>query len=310
MKRVTSLLVVLFICAGLCKALCFTPNRDSLAIVDGRWEQDTVFWGVVFKQIRFEQNEFFASNQCLHLIEIAPDAAVTFALAAEPLLTTTGALAQKHEAIAAINGSFFRFNYTYNTDDYNSVDYLRINRERLADNTYTATGQRQMHQEAAVAILKGQLYIVKATTEKGWEDYIYSEDVLSSGPLLAIAGRIEPLKETSFYTTRHPRTAVAKKPDGTVMLLVVDGRNPAAQGMSLQELQQTLLWLGACDIINFDGGGSSTMYVQGKGADGVVNHPCDNQQFDHLGSRRVANALCVLPAMASSQSSAQISPSK
>jgi len=64
--------------------------------------------------------------------------------------------------------------------------------------------------------------------------------------------------------------------------------------MSLDEVQKCLLWLEASDILNFDGGGSSTMYVQGKGDEGIVNHPSDNRQFDHLGSRRVANALYVI----------------
>ena len=293
MNPTKSFLTAIFLCVALSQALSLTPNKDSLALVQGVWEEEIIYPGVTFKEIRFEQKELFGSNQCLHLIEVAPGAA-KFSIAAEPLLTTTGELAQKYQALAAINGSFFKFNYTYNTKDYNSVDYLRINNQRLADNTYGTTGRRQMHQEAAVAILNGELFIVKATTEKGWEGYIYSQDVITSGPPLAIAGRPEPLKMLSFYTTRHPRTAVAKKPDGTVLLVVVDGRNAKAEGMSLQELQSTLLWLGAKDIINFDGGGSSTMYVKGRGENGVVNHPCDNQQYDHLGSRRVANALYII----------------
>ena len=268
-------------------------NRDSLALVQGPWMVDTLYPGIVLKHLRFEQKELFDSNQCLHLIEVMPGAA-SFALAAEPLLTTTGALAQTRQAVAAVNGSFFKFNYEYNTDDYNSVDYLRINNQQLADNTYAPNGQRQRHQEAAVAILDGTLYILKAAPEQGWEASIHAQDVLSSGPLLAIDGSFEPLRNESFYTTRHPRTVVAKKEDGTVMLFVTDGRHAQAEGMSLEETQKTLFWLGGWDILNFDGGGSSTMYVQGKGDEGVVNHPSDNQQFDHLGSRKVANALCII----------------
>ena len=269
-------------------------NPDSLALVQAKWMRDTIAPGVVLQQVHFNQKNLFSSNQYLCLVEIAPSAPVKFALSATPLLTTTGELAAKKNAIAAINGSFFKFNYEYNDVDYNSTDYLRMDGRRLADNTYTAKGQRQVHQEAAVAMFNGNLYIVKATTEKGWESYICSQDVLTSGPLLAIAGRPEPLKTTSFYTTRHPRTAVAKRADGTVLLFTVDGRNAQSEGMTLEELQKTLLWLCATDIINFDGGGSTTMYVQGKNEQGVINHPCDNQLFDHIGSRKVANALCIM----------------
>jgi len=286
-KLITCMAVLCVIIKG------YGANPDSLMLVQAKWSCEEIAPGVKAQQLHFNQKELFDSNQFLSLIVVEPSASVKFALAVEPLLTTTGDMAEKRGAVAAVNGSFFKFNYEYNDVDYNSVDYIRANNQRLTDNTYTNTGQRQMHQESAVAILNGTLYIVKATAEKGWEKYIYGDDVITSGPLLAIAGRPEPLKETPFSTTRHPRTAIAKKSDGTVLLLVVDGRNEQAQGMSLNELQKTLLWMGACDIINLDGGGSSTMYVKGRDDGGVVNHPCDNQQFDHAGSRRVANAVCV-----------------
>jgi exopolysaccharide biosynthesis protein len=292
MKSIRTIYTTLFLCVVLNQAFGSNQNKDSLALVQGAWVQEVILHGVTLKEIRFEQNELFSSNQCLHLIEIEPGAAM-FVIVAEPLLTTTVELAQTCDAVAAVNGSFFKFNNEPNTEDYNSVDYLRINNQRLAGNTYTETGQRQRHQEAAVAILDGTLSILKATTEVDWEEGICGKDVLSSGPLLAIDGCVEALRDESFYTTRHPRTVVAKKWDGTVILFVVDGRHEMAEGMSLDEAQKCLLWLGAKDILNFDGGGSSTMYVKGKEYDGVVNHPSDNQQYDHLGSRKVANALCV-----------------
>ena len=290
---INTLLVLLFMCITLSQVLANNPDKDSITLVESVWELEELYPGVVLKEIHFTQKELFASNQCLHLIEIAPEAAIRFALVAEPLLTTTDELAQRHNALAAVNGSFFKFNYEVNTDDYNSVDYLRINNRRLADNAYSDTGQRLRHQEGAIAILGGTLYILKATTEKGWEAYIYSQDVICSGPLLAIDGRPEPLRQEAFYITRHPRTVVAKKPDGTVMLFVADGRHAQAEGMSLEEVQNSLLWMGANDVLNLDGGGSTTMYVAGRGDNGVVNHPSDNQQFDHWGGRRVANALVI-----------------
>ena len=274
-------------------ALALTPlaaqNTDSLALLRGPWQQETLAPGIVWRQVQFQQKELFGSNQCLQLIVVAPGAGI-FGVAAEPLLTVTSELAEKNAALAAVNGSFFKFNYEYNTEDYNSVDYIRVNSQRLADNTYSATGQRQMHQKSALAILDGELYIVKASPEKGWEKYIYSQDVMVSGPLLGIDGRFEILNEDSFALTRHPRTAIGRCADGTVLLLTVDGRRSEVEGMSLRELQRVLSWLGAKDMINLDGGGSTTMYIRDKG---VVNYPSDNRLFDHEGSRKVANAVIV-----------------
>lgn len=89
-----------------------------------------------------------------------------------------------------------------------------------------------------------------------------------------------------FATTRHPRTAVGWRRDGTLLLVVADGRQDGySVGMSLPELTDLLRSLGAVDALNLDGGGSTTLVVRGE----VVNRPSDPQ-----GERPVANALLLL----------------
>ena len=73
------------------------------------------------------------------------------------------------------------------------------------------------------------------------------------------------------------------------MLLVADGRNKQAAGLSMNELLQVMQALGCADAVNLDGGGSTTMVVRGQ----VVNHPSDNKEFDAAGERPVANAIIV-----------------
>lgn len=84
---------------------------------------------------------------------------------------------------------------------------------------------------------------------------------------------------------RSPRTAVGICRDGSLILLVVDGRNESlSQGATLEELADLMIGLGAVDAVNFDGGGSSTMVVEG----GVVNAPSEKG-----GERPIADALLV-----------------
>jgi len=73
-------------------------------------------------------------------------------------------------------------------------------------------------------------------------------------------------------TARHPRTAVAFG-DTYVYFIVVDGRQPGvSMGMSMAELGAFVLdRLDAEEGIALDGGGSSTMVVDGR----VVNTPSD-----------------------------------
>ena len=76
-----------------------------------------------------------------------------------------------------------------------------------------------------------------------------------------------------------------------MLLLVVDGRTRQSEGMTLDELSATLRWLGCRDALNLDGGGSTTMYVNGYPDNGIVNHPSDNGLYDHKGERGVSNIL-------------------
>src|SRR5690606_10431964 len=80
----------------------------------------------------------------------------------------------------------------------------------------------------------------------------------------------------SHYCERHPRTAVGLTPDQRRAILVtVDGRTSGASGMTRLELAGLMKNLGAHRALNLDGGGSTTMYVKGRG---VVNKPSDGSE--------------------------------
>lgn len=86
--------------------------------------------------------------------------------------------------------------------------------------------------------------------------------------------------------TRHPRTAVGYSRDGATLLLVaVDGRSTKSAGMTLVELADLMHRAGAWDALNFDGGGSTTMVIDGT----LANVPSDS-----TGERAVGNALLVV----------------
>ena len=85
---------------------------------------------------------------------------------------------------------------------------------------------------------------------------------------------------------RHPRTAIGYSRDGrTLLLVVVDGRTARSVGMTLVELAEQMRRLGAWQALNLDGGGSTTMVIDGA----IVNVPSDT-----TGERAVGNALLVV----------------
>ncbi|HEY3562215.1 MAG TPA: phosphodiester glycosidase family protein [Kribbella sp.] len=93
-----------------------------------------------------------------------------------------------------------------------------------------------------------------------------------------------------------PRTAIGFDADGSRMiLLTVDGRATGSRGLSLKEMGELMISLGADDALNLDGGGSSTMLARtpGKAAPDVVNDPSDG------GERLIPNGLGLLPVKGS-----------
>ncbi len=104
---------------------------------------------------------------------------------------------------------------------------------------------------------------------------------IAGGPMLLADGR---LLTNPAVTGRAPRTAVGLA-GSKVWFVVVDGRQAAtAAGMSHHELAGFMQRLGCTDALNLDGGGSSTLWYEGK----VMNHPSDGPL------RPVGNALVLV----------------
>lgn len=119
--------------------------------------------------------------------------------------------------------------------------------------------------------------------------YFESEDMTNGVPQLIKDGKVNITWEQekaskSFVETRHPRTAVAKLKDGKFLMLTADGRTDESAGLDLYDLAKYMLELGAIDAMNLDGGGSTTMFLDGK----VVNKPSDKE-----GERKVGDAILV-----------------
>jgi len=120
-------------------------------------------------------------------------------------------------------------------------------------------------------------------------------DSVGSSPVIVKDGvNVGPCCGQRPFFDRNPRTGIGVTADGTLLFVVVDGRDPSwSVGMKLDEFGQLMISLGAVNAINLDGGGSTAMWVDGMG---VVNHPSDPE-----GERPVSNAVLVLPGLDSGE---------
>ena len=85
---------------------------------------------------------------------------------------------------------------------------------------------------------------------------------------------LDGVKDGIVFDTEPTATSsdLLSLPGSDVILVTVDGRRSDASGMTGAETARLLRRLGAYDAVMLDGGGSSAMWVAGKG---VVNNPSD-----------------------------------
>lgn len=103
------------------------------------------------------------------------------------------------------------------------------------------------------------------------------------GPVIIINGQ-PTIRSGDGGWGIQPRSAIAQKKDGTILMLVIDGRQKGSLGATLKNVQDIFLQYGAYNAFNLDGGASATMVYDGK----VVNTPSDI-----MGERYVPNAFII-----------------
>ncbi|MBC7542091.1 MAG: phosphodiester glycosidase family protein [Candidatus Sericytochromatia bacterium] len=105
-------------------------------------------------------------------------------------------------------------------------------------------------------------------------------EAIAGGPTLVRGGQValtavEEKFAADITQGRAPRTAIGIGAGGDLTLLVVDGRDTGhSMGMTLTELAAQFMAFGTPEAMNLDGGGSSTMVINGR----VVNRPSDGHE--------------------------------
>lgn len=114
--------------------------------------------------------------------------------------------------------------------------------------------------------------------------------IIGGGPRLVKGGQVyitaeEERFQADIAASRAPRTALGVTADRKLLIVTVNGRQPGVSvGMTLEELAELMIELGAVDAMNLDGGGSTTMVIR----DRVLNIPSDGTE------RPVSNAIVVI----------------
>jgi hypothetical protein len=167
-----------------------------------------------------------------------------------------------------------------------------------------ATGDRQAEITARLKIAD------RVSVETGYEAERPDLYALTGGPLLLLDGEDvldeaqegwsidasqTPARQDEVHrwvNGRNPRTAIGQRADGTILIVVIDGRQPnLSVGATITELRSVMRALGAQSALNLDGGGSTTLVVQGQ---------LENSPSDRTGPRLVGDALLLISGKNSS----------
>ena len=281
-KQTFSILILL---CSLTVSLHAQTEADSMAIVSAQW--DTLFGqdGIVHKRAVIPS--LYKGPQHINLIEIPKGKKLHYNIGVFTPMSPISKLGKKFQALAAINGSF------YNMKEGNSVCYLQVGKEVIDT---TETREFEIRATGAVYVHKNKVKILPWSPEIEASYRQKKGTILASGPLMLEDGETcsWEMCDSSFIATKHPRSAIFTTKDKKTVLITVDGRAKGnAIGVSIPELAHLIRILGGEDALNLDGGGSTTLWLEGAPDNGVLNCPSDNGKFDHLGERKIPNIIYV-----------------
>ena len=168
----------------------------------------------------------------------------------------TSSMASEHNAIFAINGDYYGFRDT---------GYVVRNGTLYRDTVATDT-------DALVIDSDGNMKSVNQSDETASELLKNgAQQVLSFGPTLVENGKVTVSEDAEVGQSQasNPRTAIGQVGKNHYVVVVSDGRTSESTGLSLYQLANVMKSHGATYVYNLDGGGSSTMVLNGK----VINNP-------------------------------------
>ncbi|MCR5251969.1 MAG: phosphodiester glycosidase family protein [Lachnospiraceae bacterium] len=89
------------------------------------------------------------------------------------------------------------------------------------------------------------------------------------------------------YSGVNPRTAIGQRADGTMLLLVIEGRHAGSLGATADDLRDIFVRYGAENASMLDGGTSAVMFFRGEQV---------TRGSNLLGMRHLPTAILVMPA--------------
>ena len=193
------------------------------------------------------------------------------------LAEVTSSIAERNGAVFAINGDYYGFRekgyvmrgaYLYRSTSNTRYPYGE-------DLVIWEDGSFEIVNEASAT--------ARELADKG------AREIFSFGPALVNQGQVQVFagEEVERAQITNPRTAIGILEKGHYLMVVSDGRTVESRGLSLYQLAELMRDEGCQVAYNLDGGGSSTIWFNGK----VLNKP--TTYGDVIAERTISDILYV-----------------
>ena len=215
-----------------------------------------------FTRIEISTMRLLDTNIYIAEIEITDPSLLRTALAGNAfgrnLTEPTSVIAERSNAIFAVNGDYYGFR-----------DSGYVMRSGYLYRTVPAKDPDQedlvLYDDGSVNIVRESDVTAEEIKDSG------AREIFSFGPGLLMDGGITVSEDDEVERAQvtNPRTAVGLLSPLHYLFVVSDGRTDESIGLSLYELAVLMKDLGCTTAYNLDGGGSSTMWFNGR----VLNRP-------------------------------------
>lgn len=184
--------------------------------------------------------------------------------------------AEANGAILAVNGDYYGFR-----------DSGIVIRNGVV---YRDDGAREglvFYEDGSVAVYdETQTTAAELLADGAWNTLSFGPAVVEDAAVVSGIDEVEIDTNIGNHSIQgeQPRTAIGVTADGRILIVVVDGRNAGySRGVTMTELADIMVSLGATTAYNLDGGGSSELWFNGE----VVNQPSNG------GERATSDILCI-----------------
>lgn len=243
-------------------------DSDLNKIAIHNWTESSVRTGVEYKS---GQLNVFGSSRRIHILDIELTAENKLGIGVASPHKNTVAICNDYGAVGGINAGYFPLGSSTAKDPYIRIDGVTVQTGDLGVSQMFTNSALLIHNNVATV----RKFINSGTNLNEVAAAIpvsQAENIIVCGPMLLTNGTVETLNmSNSHNSSATGRTGIGVTKDGKRVFMVVVDYNSGATGVTTEQLAKIFKALGADNAMNFDGGGSSTMFVKGQGEAGRVS---------------------------------------